>query len=486
MKSNRSYILHPATLFFILTGIIIFLSWVFEIYGLSVVMPQTGEVVQVQSVLSAEGIRWLLRHIVTNFTEFAPLGMVVVAMLGIGVAQHSGFVDACIRRSNCSATSFPRRVIIWTIALGLISNAIGDAGYIILLPISATLFRAAGLSPITGVITAYVSVACGYSANVVISTMDPLISRVTEEAAIAGNINYNSVGPLSNYYFMCASTLLIAFIIYKTTRKFALRDVDFSQLKHPLEFTKSLSHKESRALSMAIMVGVIYLLFILFSTFSSFGILRGVGGNLMRSPFIMGVLFLISLGAGLIGMIYGFSSGRYRSDKDVIEGLIQPMRILGVYFVIAFFAAQMFACFSYSKLDYCFTILLMNLISGLEISSLPYLLLFILLCGITNLIMVSATSKWGFIAFIFLPIFASQGVAPEIVQSAYRIGDSSTNAITPFLFYMPLALSYMLHYDKHTSYFSLLKRCLPYTIAVLIGWTLFFVIWFISRLPFGL
>lgn len=249
---------------------------------------------------------------------------------------------------------------------------------------------------------------------------------------------------------------------------------------------KPLSRKERRALTMAIIVGVAYVALVLWLTFSSYGILRGVSGNLMRSPFIMGILFLISLGAGLMGMIYGFSSGRYRTDADVIEGLAQPMKLLGVYFVIAFFAAQMFACFEYSHLDKCLAIMGANLLSSIEFGNLSTLILFIIFSALINLIMVSATSKWTFMAFIFIPIFDKIGVSPDVVQCAFRIGDSATNAITPFLFYMPLVLTYMQQYDKNSSYLSLLRYTWRYSVYILIAWTLLFILWYLTGLPLGL
>ena len=218
MKNSKWRMPHPATMFLVLTMFVVLLSWIFDIYGLSVTLPQTGEEIRVQSLLSPEGIRWLLRHIVTNFTGFAPLGMVIVAMFGIGVAQHSGFIDACIRQ-GIRGKQEKEKIILWVIFLGLLSNVVGDAGYIILLPIAATLFHSVGLHPVAGIITAYVSVACGYSANVVLSTMDPLLARTTEEAAVAGGIEHGDTGPLCNYYFMFVSTFLIAAVVYWVTRR---------------------------------------------------------------------------------------------------------------------------------------------------------------------------------------------------------------------------------------------------------------------------
>ena len=443
---------HPATMFFLLTLAVILLSWIFDVYGLSVLQPQTGEEIRVQSLLSPEGIRWLLRHVITNFTGFAPLGLVIVAMFGIGVAQHSGFIDACIRR-GVRRPRDPWRIILLVIVLGLLSNIVGDAGYIILLPIAATLFQSVGLHPIGGIITAYVSVSCGYSANVFLSTLDPMIASVTQEAADRMNIAPGQTGPLCNYYFLFVSTFLLAFIIYHITRRSLL----------PL-----------------------YIAIILWATFSSWGILRSVNGGLIRSPFIVGILFLLSFGIGLMGMVYGFASGRYRTDGDVIEGLTQPMKLLGVYFVIAFFASQMFACFEYSHLDKCIAILGANLLSSASLSSLWILILFILFTALVNLFMVSATAKWAFMSFIFVPVLASMGISPDMTQCAFRIGDSATNAITPFMFYMPLVLTYMQQYDRQSTYGSLLKYTWRYSLVILLAWTALFVLWYISGLPLGL
>ena len=464
---------------------VVFLSWIFDIYGLSVVNPANGEVIEVQSLLSPEGIRWLLRHVVTNFTGFAPLGMVMVTMFGIGVAEHSGFINACIRQGLRNRINRPF-VILLVIFLGIISNVVGDAGYIILIPIAAMLFQSVGLHPVAGIITAYVSVACGYSANIFLSTLDPLLARYTQEAAIASGLNHQNTGALSNYYFMFVSTFLIAGVIYLVTKKYLAPALGTYEGQVHFNGYKQLSRKERRALLLSILAGGIYALIIILATFSPWGILRGVTGGMTRSPFIAGAIFLLSFGAGLMGMIYGFVSGRYRSDSDIIKGLSQPMALLSVYFVIAFFAAQMFACFEYSHLDKCLAIFGADLLASVEAGSFTTLLLFILFSAMINLIMVSSTAKWGFMSFIFVPMFASMGISPDWTQCAYRIGDSVTNAITPFLFYMPLVLAYMQQYNKQANYASLLKYTWRFSFYLFIAWTLLFIIWYFLKLPLGL
>lgn len=185
-------------------------------------------------------------------------------------------------------------------------------------------------------------------------------------------------------------------------------------------------------------------------------------------------------------MVYGFASGRYRTDGDVIEGLTQPMKLLSVYFVITFFAAQMFACFEYSHLDRCIAIMGANLLSSVRLSSIWILILFILFTALVNTIMVSATAKWTFMSFIFVPVLAGMGISPDMTQCAYRIGDSATNAITPFIFYMPLVLTYMQQYDKKATYGSLLKYTWKYSLTILFFWMVLLILWYISDLPLGL
>ncbi|MCD8081110.1 MAG: AbgT family transporter [Bacteroides sp.] len=484
MKS-KWHMPHPATMFLLLTGVVVFLSWICDVYGLQVVHPQTGEEIRVQNLLSPEGIRWWLKHVITNFTGFAPVGMVIVAMFGFGLAEHSGLTAAFIRRKS-GAPFRKDAVIVSVVLLGLVSNVVGDAGYVIMLSIAATLFHAAGLHPVAGIVTAYVSVACGYSANVFIGTLDPLLSGITQEAAYISGMDMSSYGPLSNYYFMAVSTFLLLGIIYLITRRSLLPTLGAYRGEVKFEGYRKLTRKERRALLLAVVVGLGYLLLILLSTFSSWGILRGVNGGLVRSPFLVGILFLLSLGVGLMGTVYGFSSGRYRSDSDVVEGLAQPMKMLGVYFVIAFFAAQLFACLEYTQLDQCLSIVGADLLSAAELPAIGILILFILFTSTINLIIPSASTKWAFMAFIFIPVLGRVGVAPEVVQCAFRIGDSATNAVTPFLFYVPLVLTCMQQYDKESTYGTLLRYTWKYSLIILLVWSLLFIGWYLLGIPLGL
>ncbi len=481
---KRRFTLHPATLFCLLTLAVLFLSWICYSYGLSVTRPRTGEEIAVQSLLGAEGIRWMLSHAVRNFMEFTPLGLGLVAICGIGIATHSGLMEACLRKGVPRHKFRPWCMVWGVIVAGLLSNVAGDAGYVILLPLAALLFQAVGLHPVGGLLTAYVSVACGYGANLFLTTLDPLLATTAREAAYLSHIPVGKVGPPCNCFFLAVSLFLIAFIIYRITRKRLLPRL--GKYVDEVPAGKQLSRKERRALLTAVVAGVCYALLVLLATFSPWGILKSAGGGLIHSPFIVSVPFLLACGIGLMGMVYGFVSGRYHSDADVVDGLVQPMRLIGTYLVIAFFAAQMTACLSYSHLGEYLAVT----VAGGMAASIPdgfrALPMLVLSAALVNLFMPSPTAKWGFMAFVFIPLLAQKNIVPETVLCAYRIGDSVTNLFTPLLSYLPLALAYLHHYDRHAGYGTLLRHTWRYALFIFLGWTALLVLWQACRLPLGL
>jgi len=482
---NRWQMPHPATMFLLLTLAVIIVSWVCDIYGLSITLSPSGEEIRVQNLLNADGMRWMLQNLITNFTSFTPLGMAVIAIFGLGLANHSGFIDACIRYSRRKHKNLSRYVIVWVIALGLFSNILGDAGYIILLPIAAAMFRSVGLSPIAGIITAYVSVACGYSANIFLSIIDPILSINTEKAAFNAHVWDSNIGPMCNYYFFFGSTIVIGFLIYYITSKSLLPSMQQGQETISKVDYKPLSRKERRAFYLSLIIGAIYFILFLLVATLPFGFLRGVDGGLLYSPFTMNILSILSLGIAIIGTVYGFSSGRYRNDRDVVNGLISAVDMLSIFFVIAFFASQLYACFNYSHLDKYIAVNFASLLTSMSASPLITLILFILFTALINLVLCSATGKWAFMALIFVPYFAKIGVSPDVVQCAFRIGDCSTNAITPFLLYMPLVLTYMQQYNKQITYGTLFRYTWRYTLYILIAWIILFTFWYLCGIPFG-
>lgn len=477
---------YPATMYLLLTLLVVMLSWILELYGVETEIPATGEIVKVQSILSPEGIRWFVRHTVDNFISFAPLGTVVVLMFGLGLAVHSGLIEACICYAGLQR-KHGSYILIAVILLGLMSNAIGDAGYVVLLPLSAVLFGYVGLNPMFGVIVAHVATTCGYSANIIVSTMDTVLSRTTGEAMAALSVKAPSVGPLSNYSFMAVSMFMIAAVIYAISKTHLSHQLDVNFDNTKPHMLKQLSHKEKRALIISLAVCLIYVTIVLLSTFSSFGILRGASGGLQHSPFIIGIIFIISLCFGIASIVYGIISGHYRNDKNVIDGLMHYLRVIGDYMVIVFFAAQMFAIITYSNIDkvaiaqsaYVFTSM------NVHATSLSLIALS-LYTALINMFVASASSKWSIVAYILLPTFSSVGISPEYTQCAFRIGDSITNAITPMMSYAPFVLAMMLLYDKNSTYLTLIKYVWRFTLFTAICWIILFFLWYLLGLSTGM
>ena len=482
---NKKLTLHPATLFFVMTLVVAVVVWLLDIYGVSVYNPATESYLQVQSLFNPEGIRWLLRHLISNFGEFAPISMVVVSLLGLGVAEHSGFLSSFCRKMPQNQYT-PTIGIVVFIFLGLLSNVLGDSGYVFLLPLVILLSPRLGIDPLLAIIVTYVSVASGYSANIVLSSMDPLLAKITAETTASYQPQNFNTGTYSNYYFMFASTWLLLVVIYVVGIKILKPRLVKAGFKVSFAPVAKLSQRERRALRLSVIVGCLFLGLVLWLTFSPLGLFRGVSGHLVRSPFIMGALLILSLTIGMMGLIYGLFSGKYRSDQNVVSGMGYFVKEFSLFFVIAFFAAQFFSCLNYTKVDQFVVLYIGHIVASLEVSKTLLLILFIFYCALVNLVMVSAVGKWTLIAPIFIPLFFSIGIYPDEVQAAYRVGESSTNPITPFLYYLPFVLVLLKKYTHQVSFVFLCKNTWYFSVIILIVWMAFYMLWHALKLPFGI
>ncbi len=480
---NKPYILHPAALYLLLAMAVAVLSWLADIYGLAVADPSTGGTLHVRSLLSAEGVRWGVRHAVGNFTGFAPLGMALVALLGVGLAEHSGLLPACARALSRSRAG-RAAVLPAVVAAGVLSNVAGDAGYILLLPLAAVFFREAGMHPVAGIVTAYVSVACGYSANLFPAMVDLLLARSTADAC--GGQGVSGAGPLCNWYFMAASAVVVGAAVWWQGRRLSAAMGGGGGVPAPVRPAKALSRRELRALSGALLVAGAYAALVALATFSPWGILRGVAGGMARSPFMAGALFLVSLGLGLSGAAYGLLSGRYRTGGDVARDLSAGLPPLASFVAMAFFASQMFACLEYSRLDRCLLLWMAERCMPLPDAPWAALLLLIALAAAANLFMVSATAKWSLLAAAVVPAFAAMGVGADWAQCAYRVGDSLTNAVTPFMYYAPFALACMQRHVPEAGFAALFRPAGRLSLWAAAAWVALFLLWHALGLPLGM
>lgn len=486
MKSKPIFS-HPASLYFLLMLIAMLCSWIAASYGVRVAHPQSGELIEVRSLMSAEGMRWLLRNLFVHFTSFKPVGLVLVGLLGLGIAQHSGFLDG-LMQLILQFRPRPQVIILLVIWIGMLSNVIGDVGYLFLLPLSAKLFQSVRLSPVAGLITSYVSVASAYSANVLMGTMDPIMANTTALALEQSGISAYTSGPMSNYWFMSASFVVLSIAIYQVTVRLMIpalpsADTDLSVRHTP---TSQLAPYEVRALRAAGLTGLVYAIILVLSAVLPNGFLQGVDGSLLRSPMIQSALFLVTFGLGLCGMAYGFVVGKYRNDRDLFDGMTYYTKLLGAFLVLAFFAAQLVACLQFSQLDQYIAVVSAQWMTGLSFGHHATLIIFILFCAVLNILMVSATGKWAFVAYIFVPALAAQGIAPEVTQCAYRIGDSATNGLTPLLYYIPLVLMFLQQYEPTAGFGRIISYTWKYSVAILVVWIVLFMCWLGLGIPLGM
>ena len=489
---------HPATLFAMLAGLVIVASWIAAQSGISVQHPTTGATVTPVNLLSLEGLHRILTNLVTNFTSFAPLGTVLVALIGIGVAEHSGLLGAALRKLVLGAP----RVLLTPIVVfaGVMSNMASEIGYVLLIPLAGLIFRSAGRHPIVGMAAAFAGVSGGYSANLLIGTIDPLLSGLSQEAARLVDPTY-TVSPVANWYFMAASTPLITLLGWFVAERFtAPRFPDeataaASRTPTPRvggdDTADSLSDAERRGLRYAGFASLVLIVLLVWSMLP-IGALPGTGflrnpedGDLLKSPLLSGVVAIIFIFGVVSGLAYGIGARTIKSDADVIQGMSASMATLGGYLVLVFFAAQFVAFFNWTQLG---LILAVNGAEGLRalgLSALPLFALFILLTASVNLAMGSASAKWALMAPIFVPMFMLLGYSPELTQTAYRVGDSVTNIISPMMSYFALIIAFFQKYEPRAGLGTLVAVMLPYSLTFLVGWSIFFGVWLAFEWPIG-
>ncbi len=476
---------HPATLFAILAGSVIFLSWLLSELGMTAIHPKDGSLIEPINLISREGLHWILDNTVENYTGFAPLGTVLVAMLGIGVAEKSGLISTSLRLLVHAA---PRRLLTFVIVLaGVMSNMASDVGYVLLVPLGAIIFLSVGRHPIAGLAAAFAGVSGGFSANLLLGTIDPLLAGITQEAARIIDPAY-SVTPACNYYFMFVSTFLIAALGTWVTEKIVVPRLGAykGQSEDQDGDLQPLTPAEKTGLRWALGVNLLLVSIVVWGLVPADGFLRGIEtGSVLHSPFMHGIVTFIFLGGLLAGLAYGLGAGTFKSDSDVIAGMKESMETLALFLVLVFFAAQFVAYFKYTNLGMIVAIKGAGALKASGLGSIPLMLSFIILAAAINMTMGSASAKWAFMAPVFVPMFMLLGYTPELVQGVYRIGDSTTNMISPMMSFFALIVAYVQKYDAKAGLGTVIATMLPYSVAFTLGWMVLLVIWLLLGLPLG-
>jgi len=473
---------NPATLFAIFAVSILFLSGVAWYFEWTAIHPSTGEAINPVNLLSKEGLHRVMLEMVRNFTDFAPLGIVIVAMLGIGIAESSGLIGAIIRQLVLKS---PKRLMTFVLVFaGVLSNTASDIGYVLLIPLAGTIFLSLGRNPLVGMAAAFAGVSGGFSANLILGTIDPLLAGLSQEAAQIIDPTYE-VNPTANYYFMVVSTFLISFAgTYVTEKIVAPRLGDYKGTEKPEEI-KSLDKNEKKGLLWASIVTLILTAIVLIGTVPENGFLRITGESVLKSPVIKGVIALLFIFSAAAGIAYGIDSGKFKSDNDIIKGMSGAIKTLAAYIVLVFFAAQFVAYFKWSHLGEILAINGAIFLESINIGTIPLLLMFIILAGTINMAMGSASAKWAIMAPVFIPLFMELGYSPELSQVVYRIGDSVTNLISPMMSFFALIIAFFQKYDEKASIGTIISTMLPYTFVFFILWSLLLIVWVYFGWPLG-
>jgi aminobenzoyl-glutamate transport protein len=545
----------PAALFLLLLFVVWILSAIFAPFQFAEVDPRTGKPIVINNQMTGPAIATFLSTLVTTFTGFHPLGVVLVALLGVGVAEHTGFINAGLK-GLLSFTS-AKLLTPMLILVAIVSHTAADAGYVLVIPLGGVIFYAAGRHPLAGIAAAFAGVSGGFSANFVPSSLDPLLSGLTQSAAQILD-KTRTVNPLCNWFFTGASSVLIVAVGWYLTDKVIeprLRKVALDGDPADIPHIEELGPKERRGLLFA-MITLVLGLGVLFAvsapetspmrsptgyrlTSQSFDNLKAAGvpdevlakAEPMRNqeiareaafqtalktrigeqaaasfgpvfvsnaqttppqltassaPLMQSIVPLIFLLFLLPGVVYGYVAGTVKSHRDIVKGMSKSMSTMGYYIVLAFFASLFIAAFGQSNLG---ALLALKGAAGLKALSLPpqvTIVGIILLTATVNLLIGSASAKWALLAPIFVPMLMQLGISPELTQGAYRVGDSTTNIITPLMPYFPLVVVYSQRYVKSTGIGTLVSMMLPFSITFLVAWTVFLIAFWGLGIPLGL
>ncbi|KLI99465.1 AbgT family transporter [Luteimonas sp. FCS-9] len=488
----------PAMLFLLLMLAVWGLSWALSGVDFAAIDPRSGTPIQVVNQLSGESLTAFMANMVRVFLGFAPLGVVLIAMLGLGVAEHTGFINAALRRVLAVT---PRALLTPAlVAVAVLSHVAVDAGYVLVIPLGGVIFYAAGRHPLAGIAAAFCGVSGGFSATLLVpSSLDPLLAGFTEQA---GRIldPALTVNPLNNWIFTTASSLLIIVIGWFVTDRIveprlARTPVDGDPANLPK--MDPLSDAERRGLTWAVAAMALAALAFALSLVPDGSPWRApaddpavlAGGNdllVAGAPVMQSIVALIFVLFLLPGVVYGAVAGTVKTHRDVIAAMTKSMSGMGYYIVIAFFIAQFLAGFNGSGLGTLMAVEGADFLKALGLPMWLTIIGLILMTGIVNLFIGSASAKWALLAPIMVPLMMQLGVSPDLTQAAYRVGDSMTTILTPLMPYFPLIVVFCQRYVTAAGIGTLVSMMIPYSIALSVLWTSFLLAFWGLGIPLGL
>ena len=478
----------PAALFVIALAVVWIASAWLAGYEFSVPSTSGARTLQIQNQLSGESLAGFLSSMVTTFTGFAPLGVVLVALLGVGVAEHTGFINALLK----ALLSVTKQSLLSPMLLlvAIVSHTAADAGYVLVIPLGGVIFYAAGRHPLAGIACAFAGVSGGFSANFIPSGIDPLLQGFTQQAAQIIDVS-REVNPLCNWAFTSASSVLVILVGWYITDRLIeprLRSVPVDGDEAELTTLDPNTPREVTALWAGVAVVAVALVALVLAVLPPQSPLRSPDGQItaFSAPLMQSIVPLIFILFLVPGTVYGYVAGTVKSHRDLIKGMSKSMETMSYYLVMIFFCAQFTAAFGRSNLGALLAVLGADFLQFLGLPGGVTIVGIIGLATAVNLVVGSASGKWALLAPIFVPVLMQVGLSPELTQAAYRIGDSSTNIVTPLMPYFPLVVAFSQRWVKSTGIGTITSLMLPYSISLLGTWTLFLLAYWALGIPLGL
>lgn len=478
---------HPFMIFIYLAVIVIIASAIVSFFDVSVIDPGSGDEITAQNLLSPEGLLFAVESMLTNFTGFAPLGLILTMVLGIGVCQGVGLFDTAIRYSIGKA---PKAVITYAIAfIAVLGNIASDAAVIVIPPLAAMIFYSLGRNPIAGIATGFAGAIGGFTANLMIAGTDALLSGITTEAAQAIDPDM-VVTAVDNYFFIAASVFLVVLVVGMVTEKIIEPRLGQYNPKYAEEGIldqkqEEVSKREVKALRNTVIALIVYAGLIVAILWPETSILRGENGDLVPSPFLSNIIPFVFMLFIVAAVTYGVSAKTIKKTSDIPVFMTEAIKDMGPYIVLVFAISQFIAYFNWTNLSTIIAVNSADFLESVNFVGLPLIIVFILLMGLLNQFITSGSAQWALMAPVFVPMFMLLDYHPAFTQVAYRIGDSSTSLLTPLNPYLILVLGFMKRYDVRAGLGSIISTMIPYTIFLLSAWILLMVAWVLLDLPVG-
>jgi aminobenzoyl-glutamate transport protein len=483
---------HPAVIFFILAGLVILLSHLLYLLGTTVsyevVNPETHKVetatATVNSLLSADGIRFMLTSMVRNFANFGPVAIIFVVMVGVGLSEQAGLMTALIKKI---VQVTPRRAVTWIlVTLGVVSSVASDAGYLVLIPLGAAAFLSLGRHPLAGLAAAFAGVAGVFGVNFLITPIDGILTEITNDAIHLLNPTHSSA-LTANFYFAVVSSLALIVVCTLVTERVVEPRLGEYRGEVAAESSDEVSPEEARGLRFALYALVASIIVIALLTFPTAAPLRDpqTGSIVGNTPFMNSLIVLIMLVFLAIGIGYGVGAKTITSMVDGINAVTKTFAGLSGLIFLLFVISQFLAYFNYSNIATIVAVDLGDALEHANLGTIPLLLGFITITGAVGVLIVGAIPKWAIFAPIFVPLFMKLGIAPEVVLAAYRVGDSPPNGVSPLMPYFALIVVFAQRYQKEAGVGTVVAMMLPYGVAISVVWILLFLAWELLGLPYG-